>query len=159
RRGGDHRAVEISATAQVDQGVVRRVHGNLRDAPDGGPAGARLEAAREAERWSALLDHLPDPIYFKDADSRFTRVNQAQARVLGGGGPQAAGGKRDAGFFPPGPGGGAPAGEQEIIGRGKALVAKIERIEMVAGAERWFLATKMPLRNGAGEVIGTVGSS
>jgi two-component system, cell cycle sensor histidine kinase and response regulator CckA len=158
RRGGDHRSVEISASAQLDQGVVRRVHGTLRDAPAGGGA-ARLEAAREAERWSALLDHLPDPIYFKDSDSRFTRINQAQARVLGLNDPEDAVGKSDADFFPPEHAAAALADEQEIMASGKPLVAKVERIEMVPGTERWFLATKMPLRNEAGEVIGSVGSS
>jgi two-component system, cell cycle sensor histidine kinase and response regulator CckA len=159
RRGGDHRSVEISASAQLDQGVVRRVHGTLRDVPGSGPADTRLEAAREAERWSALLDHLPDPIYFKDADSRFTRINQAQARVLGVDEPKDAVGKSDADFFPPEHAAAALADEQEIMASGKPVVAKVERIEMVPGTERWFLATKMPLRNGAGEVIGTVGSS
>src|SRR5262249_18821600 len=91
--------------------------------------------------------------------SRFTRVNQAQARVLGVDDPQDAVGKSDADFFPPEHAAAALADEQEIMASGKPLVAKIERIEMVAGTERWFLATKMPLRNGAGEVIGTVGRS
>ncbi|HEY6224764.1 MAG TPA: PAS domain S-box protein, partial [Gemmatimonadales bacterium] len=159
RRSGDHRSVEISATAQLDHGTVRRVHGTLRDAPGNDPGAARLEAAREAEHWSALLDHLPDPIYFKDSDSRFTRINQAQARVLGVRDPQEAVGKSDADFFPPEHAAAALADEQEIMTTGKPLVAKVERIEMAPGTERWFLATKMPLRNGMGEVIGTVGSS
>ncbi len=159
RRGGEHRSVEISASVHLDQGVVRRVHGMLRDLPGGGPAAARADAAREAERWSALLDHLPDPIYFKDLDSRFTRINPAQARVLGVSDPGEAVGKSDADFFPSEHAAAALADEQEIIASGKPLVAKVERIEMVPGRERWFLATKMPLRNAAGEVIGTVGSS
>ncbi|HET7249435.1 MAG TPA: PAS domain S-box protein [Gemmatimonadales bacterium] len=159
RRSGDHRSVEIHAAAQLDQGTVRRVHGTLRDVPPAGAGAARAEAAREAGRWSALLDHLPDPIYFKDSDSRFTRINRAQARVLGVDDPTDAIGKSDADFFPPEHAAAALADEQEIMTSGTPLVAKVERIEMVPGTERWFLATKMPLRNEAGEVIGTVGCS
>src|SRR5690606_26019929 len=47
-----------------------------------------------------LLENLPDFIYFKDADGRFTRVSRALAEMLGAGGPAGVVGKTDADFFP-----------------------------------------------------------
>src|SRR3972149_8191499 len=37
----------------------------------------------EREMFQVLLDNIPDTIYFKDKNSRFTRINKAQAKLLG----------------------------------------------------------------------------
>src|ERR1700710_2270319 len=54
---------------------------------------------RAVEEESALLrtlmESIPDPIYFKDADSRFTRINRAKARLLGISDPAECSGKLD----------------------------------------------------------------
>ncbi|HXQ39426.1 MAG TPA: PAS domain-containing protein, partial [Anaerolineales bacterium] len=45
----------------------------------------KAEAALATERdlLQALMDNIPDTMYFKDTASRFTRINRAQAKVLG----------------------------------------------------------------------------
>ena len=118
-----------------------------------------LLGAPHADAWSALLDHLPDPVYLKDIDSRFTRVNAAQARVLGVDDPAQAVGKSDADFFTPEHAAAALADEHEVMATGRPLVAKIERVADLSGRVRWFSASRMPVVDAAGAVIGTLGCS
>src|SRR4051812_3624990 len=44
---------------------------------------AEKKLMEEQRLLHALMDNIPDLIYFKDAASRFTRINQAHARMLG----------------------------------------------------------------------------
>jgi len=107
----------------------------------------------------ALLEAMPDTIYFKDTAGRFTRVNRAQAEVLGIASPDQALGKSDFDFFTPEHAWDAHADEQRIVTSGQAVVNKVERIRRATGEFRWVSATKVPLRNGQGEITGIVGIS
>jgi PAS domain S-box-containing protein len=118
----------------------------------------RAEEALAAERdlLHALMDNSPDAIYFKDADSRFTRINQAQARTLGID-PDDAVGKTDHDFFTPEHAHDAYADEHRIIKSGQPLIDKIERILRADGQFRWVSTTKVPVLGKDGRVTGTVG--
>ena len=61
----------------------------------------RAEAALIEERHllHTLMDNLPDVIYFKDRESRFTRINKAHAKLFGLSDPAQAVGKTDFDFF------------------------------------------------------------
>jgi len=54
---------------------------------------------QERDLLNSLLDNIPDHIYFKDAESKFIRINNAQASWLGISDPEQAMGKTDFDFF------------------------------------------------------------
>jgi PAS domain S-box-containing protein len=105
----------------------------------------------------ALMDNLPDAIYFKDAASRFLRVNKALATSFGLSEPAQALGKTDFDFFTAEHAQPAYADEQAIIRTGQPLVGKEERETWLDGRVRWVSTTKMPLRDKDGQIIGTFG--
>ncbi|MFP4395295.1 MAG: PAS domain S-box protein [Anaerolineales bacterium] len=115
--------------------------------------------AQERDLLHALMENLPDTIYFKDTASRFTRVNHAQARVLGLEDPQEAIGKTDFDYFTVEHAEEAFQDERRIIETGVPLINKLEKIQCADGVFRWVTATKVPLKDENGEVIGIVGVS
>jgi PAS domain S-box-containing protein len=117
------------------------------------------ELAHEQLLLRMLMDNMPDTIYFKDAQSRFTRVNRAQGEVLGLKSPEQAVGKTDFDFFTAEHAQTALADERRILDSGQGLISKSERIRRADGQFRWVTATKVPLRDDRGTVVGLVGIS
>jgi PAS domain S-box-containing protein len=119
------------------------------------------EEALSHERYllRTLMDNLPDTIYFKDAASRFLRINKALATYLSLSDPAQAIGKTDFEFFTQEHTGLAYADEQGIIRTGQPVVGKEERRVWLDGRVRWFSTTKMPFRDKDGKIIGTFGVS
>ena len=115
--------------------------------------------ARERDLLHALMDNVPDSVYFKDTDSRFTRINAAQARRLGVADPSDAIGKTDLDFFPAEFAENARADEQQIVRSGLPLVAKEEGISGADGEDRWVSSTKVPILDRDGGLEGIVGIS
>jgi PAS domain S-box-containing protein len=105
----------------------------------------------------ALMDHMPDHIYFKDTQSRFIRNSRSQANALGLSDPAQAVGKTDFDFFPHAAK--AYEEEQEIMKSGKPLVDFEEWVVWPDGRETWVSTTKMPLRDASGQTIGIFGIS
>lgn len=104
-----------------------------------------------------LMDVVPDLIYFKDLQSRFVRVNLAEALFLGRRSPGELVGKSDFDFFAPAHANAAFAVEQEIIRTGQPSISLVERLIMLDGRESWGSATKLPWRDTDGTIIGTFG--
>ena len=117
------------------------------------------ELAHEQLLLRMLMDNMPDTIYFKDSQSRFTRINRAQAEVLGLKSPDDAIGKTDADFFTAEHAQAALADERSILETGHGLISKTERIRLADGQFRWVTATKVPLRDADGKLVGLVGIS
>lgn len=109
--------------------------------------------------FNAMMNGSPDAIYFKDAESRFILVNDSQAKVLGVKKPDDAIGKSDFDFFAPDHAREAFVDEQRILATGTPMIGKLERIRQGDGSFRWVTATKAPIRDDDGKVIGTFGIS
>jgi PAS domain S-box-containing protein len=105
------------------------------------------------------MDNLPDGIYYKDRESRFTRINLALANQFGLSHPSQAAGKTDFDFFSAEHAQEAYRDEQEIIRTGRSMVGKEEKETWPDGRVTWVLTTKMPLRDAHGNIIGTFGVS
>jgi PAS domain S-box-containing protein len=120
---------------------------------------ADAELSYERELLRALLDHSPDSIYFKDAQSRFLKTSESQVRLFGMKSVDDLIGKSDFDFFTDEHARPAFEDEQEIIRTGVPLIDKVEKETLNDGRERWALTSKMPLRNQNGQITGTFGIS
>ena len=129
----------------------------MSDAPPSPSPPPRSSPSLDSSILHVLMETLPDQIYFKDLESRFVRVNTAQARILGAESPEACVGKTDFDFFAPEHARAALADEQEILRTGQPLIGKVERIMWRGGARGWGSTTKAVWRDGAGKIIGTFG--
>jgi diguanylate cyclase (GGDEF)-like protein/PAS domain S-box-containing protein len=116
------------------------------------------ELSRERDLLQSLMDNVPDKIYFKDTESHFLRVNRAHATSLGAGDVLEVMGKTDFDYRPPEHARLAYADEQRIVRTGQPLVDKLEPVH-VAGDLRWVSATKAPIKDPTGRVVGIVGIS
>ncbi len=113
------------------------------------------QLAQERDVLQTLMNNIPDTIYFKDLNSCFTRINTAQAKMLGLANPKDAIGKSDFDFFEHADE--AYSDEQHIIKTGQPQINKQEKIRRADGEYRYVLATKVPIRDKLGKVTGTVG--
>ncbi len=112
----------------------------------------------ERDLLQSLMDNLPDHIYFKDADSRFIRINQAHARHLGLQHPDEAIGKSDADFFPAEEAREKLENERKLLSAGKPIVGLIERAD-TPHHPKWVSTTKVPIYDRDGKAAGLVGIS
>jgi len=157
-RGGKEIPIEDSgAPIKDDEGNVIGVVLVFHDVTERRQQEAAL--AHERDLLHTLMDNIPDTIYFKDADSRFTRVNKEHARQLGIQHPDEAIGKRDADFYTSAFARVARADEQQIVKSGQAMVDKVEQVARQDGQTRWVSATKVPIFDPEGHVTGIVGIS
>ncbi|MBI3877481.1 MAG: response regulator, partial [Verrucomicrobia bacterium] len=117
------------------------------------------QLAHERDLLRALLDNVPDRVYFKDAQSRFLRCSLAMARRLGLDDPDAVVGKTDFDFHPKANAQEFFDDEQHLLRTGQPIINKIEQQTARDGSEIWASVTKVPIRNRAGEVTGLIGIS
>ncbi len=116
------------------------------------------EALAGAQRLlQAMLDNVPDRIYFKDTQSRFLKLSRTLAKRIGVADPEQAVGKTDFDFFPPEKAQEFFQDEQKIIQTGQPLINKIETQTRLGGEVTWASVTKVPLRDETGKVVGIAG--
>ncbi|MDX9848047.1 MAG: PAS domain S-box protein [Tenuifilaceae bacterium] len=108
----------------------------------------------------ALMNTMPDAIYFKDRESRFIRISSSKALKSGFESSYQLIGKTDFDLFAEEHAREAFDDEQEIIRSGKPIVAKVEKETYTDDRPPSYVSsTKMPLRDVDGNIIGTFGVS
>ncbi|MDD4645283.1 MAG: PAS domain-containing sensor histidine kinase [Bacteroidales bacterium] len=107
---------------------------------------------------SAILENIPDQVYYKDRNSRFILCNMPVALNCGANTTEEMIGKSDFDFFPLNLAEQYYQDEQLIMESGQPLINHEELSRNKKNeAARWNHTTKMPVRDAAGQVIGLVG--
>jgi PAS domain S-box-containing protein len=112
----------------------------------------------ERNRLRTLLDTIPDSIFVKDLEGRFTVINErawkvdaqlsSEAEMLG---------KTDFDFQPPEYARQFAEIDQRVIQTGQPDLRREEPISSMDGQIRWLETSKAPLRDADGEIVGLVG--
>lgn len=118
---------------------------------------AVADLERERNHLRTLIDNLPDFIYFKDTESRFVTANKAVAKFMGASNPDELIGKRDFDYYPKELAEVFFSDEKKVMQSGKAIIQREESSIDSKGKSIWLSTTKVPLRDGEGKVVGTVG--
>ena len=118
----------------------------------------RARRAEEALRHESavlekILDASPDPIFTKDLDGLYTRLNPAAQRLTHG----EAAGRRPEDVYPDGFWETITGNDQRILQSGQAEVIEEIVPDPDTGEPLTYLSTKTPLRDAAGAVIGLLG--
>ncbi len=142
--------IEDSLThTRVVEGVVKDITSSKQ---------AEKAQARASGLLQALMDAMPDLIFFKDTTSRFIAGNKALARLmLGHDDPSELVGKTDFDYHPRELATRYFADEQHVILTGEPLIGYEEPVIDRSGAHRWLSTTKAPIRDEQGRIVGTVG--
>jgi len=120
---------------------------------------AQLEAANnvlleERNLLRTLINNLPDFIFIKDVQTRFVLANSALLRLLG---TEDMAGKTDFDLFPHHLAEVYHRDDQAILTSNQGLIDREEPILDREGNRLWLSTSKLPLRNGQGQVVGLVG--
>ena len=150
--------VQVVKTPLIDsKGQVVGVQGIFWDVSEQ----RRMEQALAHERdlLKALLDHIPDRIFFKDAESRFVRCSASMFSSLGFKSPDEVIGKTDFDYYPHDLAQSYFDEEHSIIQSGQPLINKIQQHGNAAGEEVWSSVTKVPIYSHRGQITGIIGLS
>ncbi len=118
-------------------------------------AAAQFELSRnldhERRLLKALMDSIPDAIFFLDRDLRFERANGAVCKLLGVSDPRRLVGASAHEFR-------LAKYAQEVLETGEVLSDKVERHD-TGEACIWMSTTLAPIRSNSGDVVGIAGVS
>ncbi|MEF8717276.1 MAG: PAS domain-containing protein [Candidatus Accumulibacter necessarius] len=145
----------VAVTSLLLYGLVRRL---LQQALDWSrrEQEARAEGLRNQQLLAAIVDASSDAIFAKDLEGRYLAFSRGAARLIDKRAEEIAG-YDDTVLFPPEQAAMIRANDLRVIADN--TTSTFEETLATAEGERTFLATKGPLRNGQGRVIGLFGIS
>ena len=117
------------------------------------------QLAREKALLDAVMNNLPDYIYFKDRDSKFIRVSQSMLPLFPVNSIEEMIGKSDFDFHQAEAAREMYEEEQQIIRAEKGFEDKIQHEVTETGKDQWVSVTKLPLYDPDGQLMGTFGIS
>lgn len=117
------------------------------------------ELEQELTLLNALMDNIPDFIYFKDENSHFIRISKSMVKLFNATRPDELVGKSDFDFHTKENAEKFFLEEQNIIKTQTPILDNVQHEVFEDGREQWVSSTKMPLFNTRGEVVGTWGIS
>jgi PAS domain S-box-containing protein len=120
---------------------------------------AEEKLQRERSLLRTLIDNIPDYIFVKDTNGRHLVNNTANVRLLGFQTEEETLGKSLVDLIPDGDYEGFVEEDRQVLQSGKPLINKEECITTSSGDRRWFLTTKIPLKDERGLPIGLIGIS
>ncbi len=156
RKDGSHIHVEVLGTPGLYNGKPS-ILGTAMDINERKLAEAQL--AEASNLLDTLLSNSPDSIYFKDLQSRFVRASKGFEKLFHVADVKELTGKTDFDFFDTEHAREAFQDEQGIIRTGEPIIGKVETETHADGRVTSALTTKLPWRDGNGNIIGTFGIS
>jgi PAS domain-containing protein len=105
----------------------------------------------------ALMNTIPDSIYFKDRQCRLQRVNRKEMQDLKIKDINNIIGKTDIDLFGEEFGLKTLADDRRVMESGESIIGLIESRRLEDGQINWTLTTKVPLRDLKGDIVGLVG--
>lgn len=117
------------------------------------------EIETELDLLLELINQVPDQVYFKDLESRFTRINPALAERYGLDSAAEAIGKSDADYYTAEHAKLTRSEELEMMQQRRPVFNQLHHERWGDGSESWNVCTKMPIYSAEGVVIGIAGIS
>jgi PAS domain S-box-containing protein len=118
---------------------------------------AEAALARERSLLRLVIDNVPDNIYVKDRELRYLLVNEAGVAVRGLSGEADLIGRTAFDFYPPDVAAQFDAEDKTVIETGTPIVDRQRHEVTLSGERKWYMGTKVPLRDEDGSIIGVVG--
>jgi len=155
KEGKEHWLLTSKLPLRDEQGRITSLVGVGREITEQ----KRIEEALRHEKalLDALMDNIPDSIYFKDQRSRLLRVNQKEMTDLHMNDMSQIVGKTDADLWGEEFGRKTFADEQRLMETGEPIIGLIESRKLEDGQTNWTWTTKVPLRDDNGHIVGLVG--
>jgi PAS domain S-box-containing protein len=119
----------------------------------------KIEEALKNEKafLDALMDNIPDSIYFKDQQCRLLRMNRKEMRDLNMDDMSQIVGKTDIDLWGEEFGRKTFTDEQRLMESGEPIIGLIESRQLEDGQTNWTWTTKVPLRDDSSQIVGLVG--
>lgn len=149
--------LEAVWTNQLQDANLRGIVVNARDVTERQQLASDL--AEERHLFRSLLAAIPDGVYFKDTESRFTHASRSLARFLGVEHAEELHGKTDFDFMPSELARALWTDEQRLLTTQEASINQTVQVQRSDGRMRWVSSSKVPLLNAQGEVTGIIGIS